>query len=171
MVSFRRSPGREHVLMLCLNVSSLGSLLDHSCSTVLLPSLLALFCEYVSHHIRYSLAAAPPHTFALHISLNSLDHEGVRLLSPRDSQIISKTSLQVPMISYRWRNRAQGGARWSSCSLCRSVIQLICSGAQLGRSGICSIRGSLLLFWFRSRTLIVFGWCNAIFMYCVKWPL
>ena len=32
------------------------------------------------------LAAAPPHTFSLPISLNSLDREGVRLLSPRDSQ-------------------------------------------------------------------------------------
>ena len=33
------------------------------------------------------LAAAPPHTFYLPISLNSLDREGVRLLSPCDSQI------------------------------------------------------------------------------------
>ena len=29
--------------------------------------------------------------FTLLISLNSLDHEGVRLLSPRDSQITSQT--------------------------------------------------------------------------------
>ena len=36
------------------------------------------------------LAAAPRHTFTLPISLNSLDREGVRLLSPRDSQIPSK---------------------------------------------------------------------------------
>ena len=36
------------------------------------------------------LAAAPPHTFSLPISLNSLDREGVRLLSPRDSQVTSK---------------------------------------------------------------------------------
>ena len=37
------------------------------------------------------LAAAPPHIpFTLPISLNSLDREGVRLLSPRDSQITSK---------------------------------------------------------------------------------
>ena len=36
------------------------------------------------------LAAAPPHTFSLPISLNSLDREGVRLPSPRDSQITSK---------------------------------------------------------------------------------
>ena len=36
------------------------------------------------------LAATPPHTLYLPISLNSLDREGVRLLSPRDSQIPSK---------------------------------------------------------------------------------
>ena len=36
------------------------------------------------------LAAAPPHTYTLPISLNSLDREGVRLLSPCDSQITSK---------------------------------------------------------------------------------
>ena len=36
------------------------------------------------------LAAAPPHTFSLPRSLNSLDREGVRLLSPRDSQILPK---------------------------------------------------------------------------------
>ena len=36
------------------------------------------------------LAAAPPHYLFLPISLNTLDCEGVRLLSPRDSQITSK---------------------------------------------------------------------------------
>ena len=36
------------------------------------------------------LAAAPPHYLFLPMSLNSLDREGVRLLSPRDSQITSK---------------------------------------------------------------------------------
>ena len=36
------------------------------------------------------LAAAPPHYLFLPISLNSLDREGVRLLSPRDSQILPK---------------------------------------------------------------------------------
>ena len=36
------------------------------------------------------LAAAPPHTFYLPISLNSLDRKDVRLLSPRDSKITSK---------------------------------------------------------------------------------
>ena len=36
------------------------------------------------------LAAAPPHYLFLPISLNSLHREGVRLLSPRDSQILPK---------------------------------------------------------------------------------
>ena len=35
--------------------------------------------------------------FTLPISLNSLDHEGVRLLSPCGSQILPKTSLQVSL--------------------------------------------------------------------------
>ena len=35
--------------------------------------------------------------FTLPLSLNSLDREGVRLLSPHDSQILPKTSLQVPL--------------------------------------------------------------------------
>ena len=36
------------------------------------------------------LAVAPPDTFSLPVSLNSLGQEGVRLLSPRDSQILPK---------------------------------------------------------------------------------
>ena len=52
--------------------------------------LFSLLFAYVSHHICLVLAAAPPHYPFLPISLNSLDPEGVRLLSPRDSQITSK---------------------------------------------------------------------------------
>ena len=43
------------------------------------------------------LAAAPPHYLLLPISLNNIDLAGVRLLSPRDSQILPK-QLQVPLI-------------------------------------------------------------------------
>ena len=50
-----------------------------------------------------------------------------------------------------------------------SRFQLISSGAQLGSIGDFVAFGVLLLFWFCSRTLIVFGCCNALFMYCVKW--
>ena len=55
-----------------------------------MPPLLALFCEQVSHHICYSLAAVPHIYLALPISLNSLNREGARLLSPCGSQITSK---------------------------------------------------------------------------------
>ena len=52
--------------------------------------LFSLLFAYVSHHICLVAAAtSPPYPF-LPISLNSLDREGVRLLSPRDSQITSK---------------------------------------------------------------------------------
>ena len=50
--------------------------------------LSSLSFAYVSHHICLVLAAAPPHYPILPISLNSLDLVGVRLLSPRDSQIL-----------------------------------------------------------------------------------
>ena len=50
--------------------------------------LFSLSFAYVSHHICLVLAAAPPHYLLLPISLNSLDLAGVRLLSPRDSQIL-----------------------------------------------------------------------------------
>ena len=59
-------------------------------------ALFSLLFAYVSHHICLVLAAAPPHYLLLPISLNSLDLAGVRLLSPRDSQILPKL-LQVPM--------------------------------------------------------------------------
>ena len=38
---------------------------------------------------------------------------------------------------------------------CVVLFQLISGGAQSGRSGIFCIRGSLLLFWFHSQTLLV----------------
>ena len=54
---------------------------------------------------------------------------------------------------------------------CVVLVQLISSGAQLGSIGDLVAFGVLLLFSFHSRTLIVFGCCNALFMYCVKWQL
>ena len=38
------------------------------------------------------LATAPPHHLLLPLSLNSLDLVGVRLLSPRDSQILPRVA-------------------------------------------------------------------------------
>ena len=55
-------------------------------TAALLP--FSLLFAYVSHHICLVLAAAPPHYLTLPICLNSLDLAGVRLLSPRDSQIL-----------------------------------------------------------------------------------
>ena len=51
-----------------------------------------LATKYASHLLQLHFIP-----FTLPISLNSLDREGARLLSPRDSQITSKISLQVPL--------------------------------------------------------------------------
>ena len=56
---------------------------------------------------------------SLHIpslSLNSLDLAGVRLLSPRDSQILPN-SCRCRRCQCRWHNRAQVGVRWGTWSL------------------------------------------------------
>ena len=104
------------------------------------------------------------HPFLL--SLNSLDLAGVRLLSPRDSQILPK-QLQVPTMPVQMTQPRSSGSSMKIVFVVLFRFQLISSGSHSGRSGICSIRGSLLLFWFRSRTLIVSGWCNAYS--CIVW--
>ena len=88
------------------------------------------------------LAVAPPHTFSLPISLNSLGREGVRLLSPRDSQITSKPDAGTD-------DTAPGDLMSSSGSSMRTQddttfpFQTISSGAQLGRLGTLCIWGCL----------------------------
>ena len=57
------------------------------------------------------LATAPPHYLFLPISLNSLDREGVRLLSPHDSQISSKTRCMCRWCQCRGCDRTQVGVR------------------------------------------------------------
>ena len=57
---------------------------------MLLPSLLALICVCLATIYASRLLQLHIIPFTLPISLNSLDREGVRLLSPRDSQITSK---------------------------------------------------------------------------------
>ena len=81
MASSRRSPGSGHGVGVMFAQVVLQFLARA------LPPLLALFCEQDSHHICQSLAAAPHIYLALPISLNSLDREGARLLSPCGSQI------------------------------------------------------------------------------------
>ena len=96
-------------------------------------------------------AASPPYLF-LPISLNSLDLAGVRLLSPRDSQILPK-QLQVPMIPVQVMQPSSSRSSMKILFVVLFLFILISSGAQLGRSGIWQL-GCLLLFWFRSRTYV-----------------
>ena len=158
------------VLVLCLCVSSF-----RITSWSFLASR-SLRCFSSRSHLRMLatifclvLAGAPPYYPFLPISLNSLDLAGVRLRIPRDSQILLN-SCRCRWYQCRWRNRAQVGARWRSCLLCCvfsgwSVV--VPSWDDRGSS----IWGCLLLFWFHSRTLIVFWMMYALFMYCVKWRL
>src|SRR3954470_24499152 len=86
--------------------------------------------------------------FTLLISLNSLDLAGVRLLSPRDSQILPK-----PVCRCR-RNRAGVASELKEefdedLVHCVVSFQLISSGAQSGRSGICVAFG-VVFFYFGS---------------------
>ena len=170
MVSFRRSPGSEH---------GVGVMLDVGCSRITSWSYFYRPCFAFSSrsHLRMLATIYASRLLQLHlihftfpISLNSLDREGVRLVSPCDSQILPK-----PACRCRWYRAGDATELkeelYEDLVHCVVSFQLISSGAQLGRSGICSIRGSLLLFWFHSRTLFVSGWCNVIFMYCVKWRL
>ena len=107
------------------------------------------------------------HTFSLPISLNSLDRECVRLLSPRDSQILPK-----PACRCRW-DRA-GDATQLKEELdedlvhCVVSFQLISSGAQLGWSGICVAFG-VVFFYFGS---VVRPWLylvDVMLYSCIVW--
>ena len=81
----------------------------------------------------------------LPISLNSLDHEGARLLSPRDSQITSKPdagtndTVTDDALELKWE--FDEDSRRYMC-----LFQMISSGAQLGWSGTVSHVGVDLYF-------------------------
>ena len=120
------------VLGLCMNVSTFR--ITSSFSTVAL-LLFSLLFAYVSHHICLVLVAAPPHYLLLPIRLNSLDLAGVRLLSPRDSQILPK-QLQVPMIPVQVTQPSSSGSSMKILIIVLRLFRLISSGDQLGRSGI-----------------------------------
>ena len=105
--------------------------------------------------------------FTLPISLNSLDREGARLLSPRGSQILPNQLAGV-VESVQMTQPSSGGARWRSCLLWCSIFQLISSGAQLGRSGICVAFG-VVFFYFGS---VVGHWLyldDAMLYSCIVW--
>ena len=82
------------------------------------------------------LAAAPPHYLFLPISLNSLDREGVRLLSPHDSQITSKNQMQVSTMPVQGTHPNSSGSSTRIWDVTMFSFQTISRGAQLGRSGI-----------------------------------
>ena len=90
MVSFRRSPGSEH---------GVGVMFDVGCSRITSWSNFYRPCFAFSSrsHLRMLATIYASRLLQLHLillpypnSLNSLDREGARLLSPRDSQILPK---------------------------------------------------------------------------------
>ena len=107
---------------------------------------------------------SPHHTFTLPISLNSLDREGVRLPSPRDSQIPSKTRWRDRWYRSKWFNWAQVAVRWGLRMILRVFPRWSVVVPSWGDRGLCCIWG-LSSFWFRSRTLSVLDGCNDLFMY------
>ena len=102
----------------------------------------------------------------LPLSLNSLDLAGVRLLSSRDSPDTSK-QLQVPMIPVQMTQLSSSGSSMKILFVVLFHFLLINSGAQLGRSGIFCIRGSLLLFWFVVRPWLYLG--DVMLYSCIVW--
>ena len=128
MVSFQRSPGREHGLVLCLNVSSFRiTSWSSSFSTVAL-LLFSLLFAYVSHHICLVFAATPPHYHFLPIRLNSLDLVGFEIAESSWLTRYYHNSCRYRWYQCRWCNRAQMGAQRRSWSLlcfvsCWSVVE------------------------------------------------
>ena len=113
------------------------------------------------------LATDPPHYLFPPIILNSLDRESVRLVSPHDSQITSKTRCRCLWCQCRGRDRTQVGVR-------RGFETLLCflSGRSVEEPSW-GDRGSMHLglsffIWFRSQTLIVFWMMYAIYL-CIVW--
>ena len=133
---FSAESGKWTRFELCVNVSSFQDhfLINSSFSNVAL-ILFSLLFVYLSHHIWLVLAATPPHYLILPISLNSLDLVGVRLLSPRDSQIFPK-QLQVPMMPVQAMLPNSSGSSTTTLVVTMFRFLMISSGAQLGRSGI-----------------------------------
>ena len=81
------------------------------------------------------LAAAPPHYPFPTLSLNSLDREGVRLLSPRDAQILTK-QMQVLTMPMQGTLPNSSGSSTRIQDVTMFPFRTISSGAQLGQSGI-----------------------------------
>ena len=146
---FSAESGKWTRFELCMNVSSFRIT---SWSFVASRSLR---CFSSRSHLRMLatifclvLAAAPPHYPILPVSLNSLDLAGVRLLSPRASQILPK-QLQVTMMPVQMTQPSSRGSLTRNVVVTMFRFQTISSGAQLGRSGICVAFG-VVFFYFGS---------------------
>src|SRR3954464_162258 len=99
------------------------------------------------------------------LSLNIFDLAGVRLLSPRDSQILSP-QLQVPTMPVQMLRPSSLGSWTRNVAVTMFLFQMISSGAQFGViRGSVSIWGSLLSFWYRSRTLSVICMMDVIYVF------
>ena len=164
MVSFRRCPGSEH---------SVGVMLDVGCSRITSWSYFyrPYFAFSSRSHLRmlatiYASRLLQLHLipFTLPISLNSLDREGVRLLSPRDSQITSKTRYRDRWYRSRWFNWAQVAVRWGLRTILRVFPRWSVVVPSWGDRDFVAF-GGLSSFWFRSRTLSVLDECHDLFMY------
>ena len=117
---------------------------DIAASWVLQPAKETLYLHNVDHQsfaqpiegTHVPNAATPPHYLILPISLNSLDREGVRLLSPRDSHITSKNQMQVLTMPVQGTRPNSSGSLTRIRDVTMFPFRTISSGAQLGRSGI-----------------------------------
>ena len=171
MVSFWWSPGSEH---------GVGVVLDIGCYRITSWSYFYRPCFAFSSrsHLRilatiYASRLLQLHliTFTLPISLNSLDREGARLLSPRGSQLLPKPACRcrwtVQMMQPRSRRRSM---KILSFVLFRSSWSVV--EPSWGRPGIC-VEFGVVFFYFGS---VVGPWVYLVdvMLYscnCVKWRL
>ena len=171
MVSSWRSPGSEH---------SVGVMFDIGCSRITSWSYFYRPCFAFSSrsHLRmlatiYASCLLQIHLipFTLPISLNSLDREGARLLSPRDSQILPKPACRCRWVrAYDATKLGRSSMKILSFVLFRSSLSVV--EPSWGRSGICVAFG-VVFFYFGS---VVGPWLylDDVMLYscnCVKWRL
>src|SRR3954471_8526926 len=98
------------------------------------------------------------------LSLNSLDLAGVRLLSPRDSQILSP-QLQVPTMSVLMTRPSLLGSSMRNVAVTMFLFQMISSGAQLGDPGIYLAFGVVFFHFGAVVGPCVYSACWILFMY------
>ena len=122
MAPSRRSPGSGHGVgvMLAQDVP----LASRSCFAFSSRSHLRMLATiYASHLLQLHLIP-----FTLPISLNSLDREGARLLSPRGSQIL-QLQMQVQVFLLQLTITSSSGSSTRTLSDTTCPFQMISSGA------------------------------------------